>query len=265
MATQGLISIVKDNSVQTKIVTGTNGYHIPIMKAWLFENPDADMQSIHDKAVELFSDTSLVVQTGDNEFFSGFEYDEPGGYYLTEFANPHFNPRWKHGTADYSAVIESDPSPQLQQVYAAEARITKRAFDRVSIHKIANKDEYLFLTDDSKLIFNKKQLQGAIKLGTSPFMDDFQDSLLAMDEFDINNETLQEIASYYFPVHATRLTSSEEADVLRNKHMQITSYDGTRSTGARGSYWDETWSRGVEMEIKRNNALCRNMGNEAAL
>ena len=45
MASQGTLAITKNNKVTLKLITGSNGYYMPIVLAWLAMNPKATQKS----------------------------------------------------------------------------------------------------------------------------------------------------------------------------------------------------------------------------
>jgi len=106
MATQGMLSIIEDGKVRLKVITGSDGYHIPKLKAWLIENPKASNDEIYLKSLELFSKYSLIVQTSSCDgLFDKDEIDGLPPLYVEKFDIPDFNPRWKSGLVEHYAVF----------------------------------------------------------------------------------------------------------------------------------------------------------------
>ena len=118
MATQGLVTIVKDDEVQMKIITGTDGYNADKLADWLRKNPEAKPQEVYDKALSLSfgSKTSLVVQYAPDKRVADPDMDDLPDLYREKFSEPEFNPRWRHGTADHIVVIDaSAPAPKVRR------------------------------------------------------------------------------------------------------------------------------------------------------
>lgn len=108
MATQGIVSVVKDGSVIIKAVAGSNGYQAGELAAQIrgrkLITPEAVMEAA--KQVGFGSQESLVVQSPSENLFEGKE--DLTGLYLdrTKFADPRFNPRWDCGLAEHIEVVE---------------------------------------------------------------------------------------------------------------------------------------------------------------
>ncbi len=107
MATQGLISIVDGNGkVRIKIVAGCDGFNAIKLAARIKAKKLTDLQSIYDAALAFpfGSESSLVVMNKDEFIYAGDD-SLPVRYFQT-FDDPHFNPRWHYGTADFTKVIK---------------------------------------------------------------------------------------------------------------------------------------------------------------
>ena len=110
MATQGLISIVKDGRVIFKCIAGSDGYRIDsaveAIKKIPFEN--LTINKLFETCKNIgFGDheVDLVIQTERENRFGGDE-DFALGYYDTrKFHNPEFNPRLECGLADFTQII----------------------------------------------------------------------------------------------------------------------------------------------------------------
>lgn len=107
MATQGIVSMVRDGEVVLKFVAGCDG-----MKAEHLANilrvggvvPSLEQAYELATAVGFGSTDSLVVLDPTDYLYKG--YDEVGRLYRSTFNDPNFNPRWKRGTADYTEVVD---------------------------------------------------------------------------------------------------------------------------------------------------------------
>lgn len=107
MATQGIVSVVVDGETRVKAVAGSDGYNASLLAAEIRRNhlttPEAVLEAA--KRVNFGGACDLVVQGPNGNLFEGHE--DLSDLYLNPeiFRNPTFNPRWKHGTADYVEVI----------------------------------------------------------------------------------------------------------------------------------------------------------------
>jgi len=107
MATQGLITITLDGKVRAKIITGSDGREIPELAAKLRANPTTDLSELMERSKEYFGGPSLCVMTSPDEWL--FDEDAPEELpplYRDKFDVPDFNPRWHHGTAEYTERVE---------------------------------------------------------------------------------------------------------------------------------------------------------------
>lgn len=107
MATQGIVSVVKDGIVRMKLVAGSDGYHALTLADWLRSHPGASPQMAFDKACEVgFGSTvDLIVQYSPKEFIADPSVEVLPSLYRVRFLDSKFNPRWEHGTADFVEVV----------------------------------------------------------------------------------------------------------------------------------------------------------------
>jgi hypothetical protein len=129
MATQGIVSIVKDGRVVMKVVAGCDGYYAPNLAAKLRERhargetllPPAVYAMALD--IGLGCEDCLVVQCvtdGTLQIVAAKEIrenlaavkqseieDMPGALYwdLEKFMDSKFNPRWRHGSAAHMEMV----------------------------------------------------------------------------------------------------------------------------------------------------------------
>jgi hypothetical protein len=105
--TQGLVTIMQGRNVRMKIVTGCDG-----MKAKRLSNAIVKLGRVptlveaYNLALKLgFGSPSSLVVVGANrsKFETGAQRLPP--LYRKTFNRQGFNPRWKHGTADYIEVV----------------------------------------------------------------------------------------------------------------------------------------------------------------
>jgi hypothetical protein len=106
MATQGLVSIVRDGKVQFKAIAGCNGMQSPTLAAAIRESPP---ETIDELALlccgASFGCCDCTVIQGEAGVITSAK-DELGPLYAEKFSDPRFNPRWYLGTADYVEVVE---------------------------------------------------------------------------------------------------------------------------------------------------------------
>ena len=107
MATQGIISIVADGKVVAKAIVGADGYEMPAIAEEVKQRGVATAQELLDICHEYgLGGESLIVQSSPTEWIGDCTDDELPELYAEKFHDPRFNPRWKHGTADYIVVVE---------------------------------------------------------------------------------------------------------------------------------------------------------------
>lgn len=106
MATQGLVSIVRDGKVQFKAVVGCDGMNAPELASLVREFPPETIADLYRLCSEAgFGCEDCLVLQSETGVVSECR-DDPGPLYREKFSDPRFNPRWKHGTADYVEVVE---------------------------------------------------------------------------------------------------------------------------------------------------------------
>lgn len=107
MATQGIVSIVRDGKVQFKAVAGCDGMNAPALAKAIRERPPASIDEFYSLCDHFGFGCAgcLVVQNADADKFMGA--DGPlSSDYCDKFSDPRFNQRWDYGTADYVEVVE---------------------------------------------------------------------------------------------------------------------------------------------------------------
>lgn len=106
MATQAIISIVKDNKVQFKCVAGCNGMQAPKTAKELKKLKEPTLDEVYKICMEnnFGCDDCLIVQSK-NEHKDKYG-EELSELYKSKFDDAQFNPRWERGTAAYTEVIE---------------------------------------------------------------------------------------------------------------------------------------------------------------
>ena len=106
MATNGIVSVVKDGQVVLKCIAGCDGHHAEDVADWLRENRDACEQEVYDACLELGfgCQECLVVQGPVVTVFRG-DFDL-GPLYRKRFSDPRSSPRWGSGIAACVEVVE---------------------------------------------------------------------------------------------------------------------------------------------------------------
>jgi hypothetical protein len=114
MSTQGLLSITRRGKTVAKIVAGCNGMYVPALAGYLREHPETDPFKLVElcRKFSVCCDRCLVIQCSpidftlpeNEEFEPGPDFDR----WKRTFQDPHFNPRWDHGTAPYTEIVDLD-------------------------------------------------------------------------------------------------------------------------------------------------------------
>lgn len=116
MATQGILSIVNEKgNVIFKAVAGATGFNVPDAANHFHLSKSIKTLDYVFKVCSEKGMQSLVVMDNkggikvDDFAWSRMDHikDLPDEYF-TKFKDPHFNPRWKNGTADYVEVVVID-------------------------------------------------------------------------------------------------------------------------------------------------------------
>lgn len=106
MATQGILSVMIDDRVILKAVTGLDGYEMPAIGDEVVTKMVTKAQDLLNLCHEHgLGGDSLIVQSSPTEWIGG-DSDELPEWYAAKFHDPRFNPRWRHGTADYIVVVD---------------------------------------------------------------------------------------------------------------------------------------------------------------
>jgi hypothetical protein len=106
MATQGLVSVVRDGKVVLKVITGCDGYNARLLANELVRGKCLDLEYVYNLALAMNfgGRISLVVMNADDVLSE----DEVSSLYRETFDNPRFNPRWASGMIDDDclAIVE---------------------------------------------------------------------------------------------------------------------------------------------------------------
>jgi hypothetical protein len=159
MSTQAVLSVLKDDIVQYKVIAGAQGMSIPYMKKFAMENPDATLEEVHEKAKELFGEDSTVTQGSPDTLLYMDEIDSARGLFKSKFYNAEFNPRWEQGTADCMDVLNLDKEHELTN--KAELSLINMVMEPMSFYDLKNgsmaivtEDHYIILQKDDKKLLN---------------------------------------------------------------------------------------------------------------
>ena len=104
MATQGMVSVVKDRKVVLKAVCGCSGYNVDKVAQAIIEENIATIQALYDKAQQLrFGCESCRVVMDESEIvYTGGDVNP---LYRDTFHAPLFNPRWNEGYCYNTLVV----------------------------------------------------------------------------------------------------------------------------------------------------------------
>jgi len=111
MATQGIVSIKKSGKMLFKVITGSDGYNASKLANWVNANKESlSVKTLHAAALDIGfgNEINLVVQGQDNSLYCSTDEEDLNDLYHDQdkFLDPRFNPRWKHGTADFVEIVE---------------------------------------------------------------------------------------------------------------------------------------------------------------
>ena len=114
MATQGLVSVIRDGSMLFKVVAGANGFRADEVAAWArLHSWQITAQALFEAAVEIGfgGRTSLVVQDASGAMVfdkSAISEEDLTGLYLDRgrFDDPRASPRSEVGTSEYVEIVE---------------------------------------------------------------------------------------------------------------------------------------------------------------
>ncbi len=105
MSTQGIVTVLSNNEVVMKFITGSDGYYAQSLANELKNRWPLGIEDAYDLAnsIGFGSFDSLVVMTSDSIEYRG--YEEIKDDYRFTFNQAEFNPRWECGIADYTILI----------------------------------------------------------------------------------------------------------------------------------------------------------------
>ena len=107
MATQGILSIVIEGKVIAKAIVGSNGFAMPRIADDVRKNKVTTAQELLDLChAHGLKGESLIVQSAPDAWIGDCTEDELPALYAEKFNEPRFNPRWSHGTAAYTEVVD---------------------------------------------------------------------------------------------------------------------------------------------------------------
>lgn len=106
MATQGIVTVRKGGRVIVKVIAGCDGYNARKLARRLRRMTSFTAEEVYDtaRAAGFGSNCCRVVMTPHATRFEGGGRLHPR--YRKTFTRAHFNPRWKHGTADHVVVVD---------------------------------------------------------------------------------------------------------------------------------------------------------------
>lgn len=109
MATNGIVSIVKNGKTLFKCVAGCNGQTAESLVKSLAELKELTLDSVYQQALKHhFGCKDCTIVQSENDFRSADQEDPLPELYISKFSDPQFNPRWEYGTAAHKAVLDLD-------------------------------------------------------------------------------------------------------------------------------------------------------------
>jgi len=107
MATQGIISIIKENKVIFKCVAGCNGMTATKTANELKKLKEPTLEQVYEICLKNnFGCNDCLIVQSENTYKSADDEDEISELYKTKFQDAQFNPRWEYGIASIVEVIE---------------------------------------------------------------------------------------------------------------------------------------------------------------
>lgn len=107
MATQGIISIVKENKVIFKCVAGCNGMNATKTANELKKLKEPILEQVYDICLKNgFGCKDCLIVQSENTYKGADNEDDFPELYKTKFQDAQFNPRWECGIASHVEVIE---------------------------------------------------------------------------------------------------------------------------------------------------------------
>jgi hypothetical protein len=135
MATQGIVSLVRDGHVVAKVIAGCNGQEAENLATAIRQSGVQGAQEIYDLAISLHFGCEDCLVVMDRAGVVSGEM-EIGELYSQTFDQPEFNPRWNIGIADFVEVVEAvlfhqydDPDKMRE----AASALRKLALDNLPI------------------------------------------------------------------------------------------------------------------------------------
>ena len=108
MATNGVISIVKDGKVQFKCVAGCNGMEARKTADVLRHLKNPTIDQVYKICIDNdfgCEDCTVVQSETEHRCHPDYQDEELSSLYKEKFNTPDFNPRWERGTAAHMEII----------------------------------------------------------------------------------------------------------------------------------------------------------------
>ncbi len=108
MATQAVVSVVRNGNTVVKCVAGCEGFNADALAAVIATRHIDTVQGVHNAAIEVGygCNDCLVTQGEDETIYQGS--GELSTLYSSKFDDPHFNPRWGVGWAAWITTVDAD-------------------------------------------------------------------------------------------------------------------------------------------------------------
>src|SRR5262249_46377412 len=108
MATQGMITLVRDNRTVMKIVAGCNGQRASFVASLIAEHRVEEIGKLVELAYSYGLGCTFCLVVFNRTEHRARIGDELGPLYLETFDEPTFNPRWAQGTTGYLFTVDMD-------------------------------------------------------------------------------------------------------------------------------------------------------------
>lgn len=105
MATQGVVSLMREGRVIIKAVCGCDGYNAEALARLIIERKLATIEDVYNAArLVKFGCPDCLIVINEQRTLMG-PWPEPPDLYFSTLNNPQFNPRWEHGTVGELFII----------------------------------------------------------------------------------------------------------------------------------------------------------------
>jgi hypothetical protein len=109
MATNGIVSVIKDGKTLFKCVAGCNGMTAEKLVKALAEVKELTLDNVYKACLDHdFGCKDCTVVQSENDFRAADQEEPLPPLYKEKFSDPQFNPRWDIGIASHKATLDLD-------------------------------------------------------------------------------------------------------------------------------------------------------------